>query len=333
MLSKKVSRTGSIIAFAVSALFIAAAAWIFINRQFVLDQLAVWSYAPSSAVQTIENEVGFTDKGRFIFYATRPSVEQQDSFNKECPRQEVGSPIVGCYTNDGHIYIYSITNQELSGMEEVTAAHEMLHAVWARTNKADQDKLSTELKDAYNKLDNPELKKRMDYYERTEPGEFVNELHSILGTEIGSLGEPLESYYSQFFNRQAVLTLHQKYYSVYQALYNRADELYTKMQALATTIQSENEQYNAAANQLTTDINSFNTRAKNGDFNSRSQFDSERAALVARSSALDVKRQSVNADIATYNSDYKEYQSIAQQVEVLNNSVDSFKKIEQGPSV
>jgi len=333
MSNTRTSRTGSLIAFVLSGLFIVASAWILLNRQFVLDQIAVWSYEPSSAVSAIDGKVQFTDKGRFVFFATKPSVDAQATFNKVCPRQEAGSPILGCYTNEDRIYIYDLTNEQLNGIEEVTAAHEMLHAAWFRASSEEREKLEKELRAAYEKIDNSELTERMQYYERTEPGEFANELHSILGTEIESLGEPLESYYKQFFNRESVLQLHGQYSGLYSSLNERAEELYSTMETLATAIQSRSAAYESAVSQYVADVNSFNARANNGSFSSESQFNSERNQLIARSDALDNDRQTINNDIAEYNTYYNEYQNIAEQIEVLNESLDSFNKIEQAPSV
>lgn len=333
MSSTKTSRLGSIIAFVLSTLFVVAAISIFFNRQLILDQLSVWSYEPSSEMTTITQRVSMTDSGQFVFYATRPEIKNQASFNEACPRQEAGSPILGCYTTEDRIYIYNLTNQQLDGMKEVTAAHEMLHAVWHRTTGAEKEELTTALKDAYAKTNNADLTERMDYYKRTEPGEFVNELHSILGTEVATLGEPLESYYAQFFNRAAVLKLHDQYNTIYTGLYNRADTLYLQMEALSTSISQRSENYNVAATQLSADIDAFNSRVDNGVFLSQSQFNAERAALVRRSEALEVERSLINKDIETYNAYYIEYQDIAKQIEVLNDSVDSFKQIDQAPSV
>lgn len=333
MSSTKTSRLGSVIAFALSGLFIATAVFLFVNRQTVLDQLAVWTYEPAQQVQNISERVKFTPKGQFVFYATHPSLESQEGFNKECPRQETGSPILGCYTTADRIYIYDLTDEQLDGMEEVTAVHEMLHAVWHRTGETERKELEKELRSAYAKLETGNIKERMDYYERTEPGELVNELHSILGTETDSLSPKLEKYYRQFFERTAVLALHKKYSTVYEALYARADELYSSMDALGRSIDSRNKAYEAAVRQLSADINSFNARANNGSFSSQSQFNSERAALVRRTALLEADREAINTDIQVYNGYYEEYQKIASQIEGLNNSVDSYKQIEQGPSV
>lgn len=333
MSSTKTSRLGTIVAFVLSSLFIVAAISLFFNRQLILDQLSVWSYAPSNEIVAITERVSMTDSGLFAFYATQPEIKNQASFNEACPRQEAGSPILGCYTTDDRIYIYNLTNQQLDGMKEVTAAHEMLHAVWYRTSETEKEELTTTLKDAYARINNTDLKERMDYYKRTEPGEFVNELHSILGTEVAGLGEPLESYYNQFFNRAAVLKLHDQYNTIYKSLHNRADTLYLQMEALSNSISQRSETYNSAATQLSADIDAFNSRVDNGSFLSQRQFNTERAELVRRSEALEVERSLINKDIETYNTYYIEYQDIAKQIEVLNDSVDSFKQIDQAPSV
>lgn len=333
MSNTRTSGSGSIAAFIISAVLVVLATWVFLNRQLVLDQLSVWSFQPTEEVITISKSVQFTDKGRFIFYATAPTVESQGSFNKKCPRQEPGSPILGCYTSDDRIYIYDITNENLKGMEEVTAAHEMLHAVWVRTSEADKQKLSKELREEYRKIDNSELKKRMEYYQRTEPGEFANELHSILGTEIEPLSDSLRSYYEQFFDRSTVLALHKQYNTVYKGLYSRADELYSRMETLSVTIQGRSRNYDVAVSQLSADIASFNRRANSNGFATQGQFNAERNALIARTGQLDSQRQAINSDINQYNEYYDEYQNIAKQIEVLDNSIDSFKQIDQAPSV
>ncbi len=333
MSSTKRSLFWKVVSVTFSAALIVSAAWLILNRQFVYDQLSVWSYTPSSAIQTIDTRVTFTEKGSFLFYATQPIVASQEEFNKSCPRQEVGSPILGCYTGDGKIYIYDITNEKLDGMEEVTAAHEMLHAVWQRLSQADKDRLSTQLKAVYATIDDEELHSRMDYYERTEPGEAMNELHSILGTEQAQLSPELEAHYAQYFDRKAVLTLYNDYNSQYKQLTSRADELYAVMDTLGKSIQTRLGNYDTASKQLSADIASFNARADAGEFSSTYQFNIERSALLSRSDQLELDRQSVNADVDTYNGYHTEYETIAAQLELLNQSIDSFRTIDQTPSL
>lgn len=334
MSTSRTSRVGTGIAFALSVITIAVAALLFLNKQYVLDQLTVWSYEPSASVKQLDSRVKFTDKGLFTFFATKPVVADSSEFNGKCPRQEAGSPILGCYTSDDRIYVFNVSNEQLDGMKEVTAAHEMLHAVWQRMSNDERSRLETLLKAAYEQKASPELRTRMEYYQRNEPDAITNELHSILGTEVADLGPELENYYSQYFqDRQAILDLHAKYNKVYTALFNRADELSKTMESLSASIETRSKAYDTNVSQLSSSINSFNSRANNGGFTSLGQFNNERAGLVSQSAALEAERSAINADIASYSAMYDEYQTLASQIELLNNSIDSFKALGETPTI
>lgn len=303
------------------------------NHQYVADQVSVWAFHPSSQIKALEERIDLTDKGKFYFYSTQPRVASADEFNAGCPRQETGSPILGCYDST-HIFIYDITNKKLDGMEEVTAAHEMLHAVWSRLSDTEQKRVGALLRAEYRKHADDELTMRMGYYERNEPGEFENELHSILGTEVRELGSELESYYGQYFhNRGQVLALHDKYDAVFKNLKNRAEVLYSTLIELGPTLQKRSKTYNREVAELATDIKSFNARAKSGDFTSMSAFYAERAALVSRSQQLEADRVSIGNSIKDYNAQFTEYQSIASQIQELSDSIDSIKELPATPSI
>ena len=334
MSTSKTNKATTILAFVVSIVVVVAAFWLYTNRQLVQDQLSVWNYTPSSSVEKLDSSIKFTDKGLFTFYATKPAVLDSKDFNGQCPRQETGSPILGCYTTEDRIYVFNVNNAELDGIQEVTAAHEMLHAAWRRMDVAEQKRMGDLLTAAYEKNATKELRDRMAYYQRTEPDAITNELHSILGTEVPNLGPELETYYAQYFqDRQAVLNLHAKYNTVYTNLYTRADTLYTNMETLSKSIETRSTTYTADVTLLSADINSFNSRANSGDFNSLAQFNREKAVLENRSSAIEARRVAIESDIATYNSYYDEYQKIASQIEVLNRSVDSFNSLGEAPTV
>lgn len=334
MSDKKPSLKRSIIGGGVSIILLAAAGFLLLNQQFVKDQISVWSFTPSSGIQAIDQRIGLTGKGKFYFYATQPQIDGSDQFNADCPRQEVGNPILGCYAA-GRIYVYDVANVELDGIEEVTASHEMLHAVWERMSPSEQVRIGTLLRTEYQKLkSDTDLTERMEYYQRTEPGQFENELHSILGTERGNLSPELESYYGQYFtDRQKVVDLHAKYDAVFTGLKKQSDSLYEELSTLGKSIETRTVQYNADIKQLSADIAAFNSRADSGSFSSISQFNSERSALIARSNQLDTDRDAIGNDITKYNGDYAEYQKVSTQIEALNKSIDSIKDLQPTPSV
>lgn len=317
----------------ISACLIGAALWVLLNRQFVQDTITNATFKPTSEVASLADQTKLTGIGKFTFYATSPEVLGQDAFNNSCPRRELNSPILGCYTSADRIYIYNVSDPRLEGMKEVTAVHEMLHAVWQRKSPDEQKALEAKLRQAYEQRADDDLKKRMEYYERTEPGEFINELHSILGTEVNSLGNDLESYYNAYFSRSAVLAFHDQYSSTYKQLTGRADQLVSLMTELGKTIDTKSKSYSSESAAFSQQINTFNTRAANGGFSSQSQFNTERAQLVARSAQLEALRDDINNSIEIYNGYYAEYQQISKQVEGLNQSLDSYQTLDKAPSV
>jgi hypothetical protein len=333
MLDKKRSHIKLIAAIVLSGFIFIFAGWLLFNQQYVKDQVSVWAYTPTPGITEIEERVGFTDTGSFYFRVTQPEVADADTFNENCPRQEVGSPILGCYAS-GRIYIYNIENDELDGIEEVTAAHEMLHSAWERMSPAEQKRLGALLRSEYAGLVDLELKERMDYYARTEPGQLENELHSILGTEFEGLTSELETYYKKYFDdRQKVLGLHNKYDTVFKNLKAQSDALYDELVTLGKSVETRSIQYTADVAQLSADIESFNSRADSGNFSSIAQFNQERNALMARSNQLEADRISINNEIALYNEKYNQYQELSVKIESLNQSIDSIGDLEPAPSL
>lgn len=324
---------GGIVSLSISVLLIVGASWLYFNRQFVADQVTVWSFEPSMAVETIEQRIKLTDQGTFYFYVTQPVVVGAEDFNVDCPRQEADSPILGCYT-EGKMYIYDIKNTQLDGIKEVTAAHEMLHAVWERMSPAEQERLGKLLLEDYQKYRTEELTSRIAYYERTQPGEVINELHSILPTEFRTLSPELEEYYAQFFNdRQLIVLLNEQYSSVFNNLVAEIDRLLAEITALGEQIERDRAEYNASVLALDQEITSFNRRADAGSFSSISQFNSERSVLVGRSNALESFNQRLSDDIDRYNRMLEEYETVAAQLESLNRSIDSISELEEAPSL
>lgn len=311
----------------------AGAAWLYFNRQLVADQVTVWSFEPSASVKAIEDRIQLTEQGQFYFYVTQPVVAGADEFNVDCPRQEEDSPILGCYTQ-GRMFIYDIKNTELDGIKEVTAAHEMLHAVWERTSESERERLGTLLLAAYEQNRTEELASRIAYYERTQPGEVINELHSILSTEFATLSPELEEYYARFFeDRQLIVALNDQYSSVFNGLVDRIDVLYEEITRLGEQIEVDRASYNSSVLVLDQDITSFNQRADAGSFSSLSQFNSERSSLVSRSNALQAFSNRLGDDIDRYNLLLEEYEAVAARLESLNRSIDSINDLQQAPSL
>lgn len=321
--TKTKGNTSSVVGLVVFSICLIVAGWLFINRVYVIDQLTVWQFEPSRAVQTITERAELSDRGRFYFYASKPEVDEASVFNQQCKKQEEHSAILGCYAAR-RIFIYNVANAQLDGIKEVTAAHELLHAAWDRLDKAEKERLGALLDKAYTKIGTDELEERMAYYARTQPGERANELHSIVGTETADLGEELEAYYAQYFtDRQQIVTFHQNYASLFTQIEQRAKAVEAEMATLTSQIESGSASYNAGVSQLNADITSFNSRAQNDGFNSITAFYAERNALISRSDSLEAQRNEINQQVASYNTLRAELESLSAESEALNRSIDS----------
>ncbi len=320
------SRVGSVLGIVVSLSILVLSGWLVVNRQFVFDQWVVSQYQPSSTVAALVDRSGMSDKGKFYFYASQPAVSSAAEFNVNCQRQEAQSAILGCYSV-GRIFIYDITNSQLAGIEEVTAAHETLHAAWDRTSSSDQQSIGVLLEAEYTKLNSSDLKERMAYYERAEPGKRQNELHSIIGTEVATISPELESHYRQYFaDRSKVVALHSSYQQVFDGIAAQSEALLLELNTLATEIKSSVIQYNddaAAVSQESEDLkNSSNSVDRTSQFEVN-QYNAKRQVLITRISQLETLRAAINAKSEQYKTKVAQYEKLVIRSNELTQSLDS----------
>jgi hypothetical protein len=287
----------------------------------LLDEFRAQQYTPSSHISAIEQRVTLTSAGRRIFYATSPEVQDSGQFNGSCHSVERTTAILGCYYRD-RIYLYNVQNSELDGALDVTAAHELLHAAYARLSTFEQHKVDGLVRAAYQKVKNePTLKRLMEYYKQAEPGAEINELHSILGTTIANLDSELERYYARYFtNRASIVTLNQRYTQVFSELDQQATSLKAKISAEESSLKTETDAYQNELNQLNSDIQSFNQRAVSGDFSSQ-EFYATRSALSGRVASLNSQQNQLNTRISAYNTMIAEYNKLAVRAQQLNQSM------------
>lgn len=309
------------------ALITAAAAAIY-HRQYIHDWWRVQQYQPSEDIKQLAARSGMTSEGTFYFYLSHPHLKSATEFNQDCRRVEQGSPILGCFLSDkDQIHIYNVQNPELDGIKEVTAVHEMLHAVWSRLPDAERGRLTTLLEAAYQRKKDAGLTERMAYYERSQPGSRANELHSILGTEFADLGDELEAHYARFFRRPVILDLHQRYHRTFTAAEARSKELLATLRSLKAVIDQQSADYQSRVVAYNRKVASFNQRATQGDFASRAAFDQEKRQLGAERQRLQQQRVTIENHITTYNNHVTTLRDIGTKIERLQQSLDSQKEV------
>ena len=308
---------------AVSAM---AASFVFMNRQQIVDQVVVWQYEPSSTVSTITDRAQLTEKGKFFFYASRPEVDPPQKFNTECQRKEERSAILGCYVGT-RIFIFDVQNTQLDGIEEVTAAHEMLHAAWDRLSDAERSRLTPLLEAVYQKVADDELRERMDYYARAQPGERVNELHSIIGTEYPNLDNELEDHYKQYFkDRSVIVKFHDNYKAIFDNLAAKSDALLVEIKNLEQTINTKVQAYNAnkqAVEQENQDIQREYKQLDRSNSSAVNAYNAHVSSFNSRVNQLKAEYDSITSLTAQYDSKFEEYKSVATSQQNLQKSIDS----------
>ncbi len=290
---------------------------------YLIDYIRISQFEPTSDVRNLIYELNLTPKAERIFLASQPEVNEPQEFNQNCQRQEPNVSILGCYTM-GRIFIFDVTNEELEGVSQVTAAHELLHAIYERLSDKERESVDSLLQDAYSQVDNTELKNRMDYYARTEPGEANNELHAIIATEVLDISGELEQYYSKYFNnRKQIVDLYRGYNSKFIALYEKAERIKKEVEELEAQLIDRQTQFEADLRSLNASINLFNSRANSNYFTSEYQFNIARNQLLQSVNSLELERVAINAEVARYNQLIEEYNQNASRTQELQSGMDS----------
>lgn len=325
-------KKSSILPLLFGALLLAASVALFYNKQAIIDQVTVWRFTPSSELVSLANRAGLNDEGKFYLYASQAEISSESEFNTACGSlQNERTVVLGCYTgNDGRIYIYDVTDTQLDGVRETTAAHEMLHAAYDRLSNSEKDYVDGLLEAQEKTITDSRLLNLIAEYKKSEPNEVVNELHSIFGTEVRSLSPELEAYYKKYFaNREEVVALKEKYEKVFTDLAAKQTALVNELNSIASEVNTRQKAYELALSSLNADIESFNQWAQSG-VATKSQYNAKRAELEARISGLDAERVAINAEIDSYNAKKAELDKLNIQAATLNQSIDS--KLSEAPS-
>jgi hypothetical protein len=221
-------------------LLLAAGGLAWAKQADILDWAAMRNYQPASTVARLVIDTTMTPYAKRLFYVNRPAVEDKTAFNNHCTDPSEQVAVLGCYTGDRQgIYLYDVTDARLDGIEEVTAAHEMLHQAYDRLNKAERTRINGLLQEYHDIKATQALKDKIASYKLTEPTELLNEMHSIFGTEAPDLSAALEDYYRQYFaDRQKVLAFHQQYQSEFDKRRNQIAEFDKRLAELKPQIEA-----------------------------------------------------------------------------------------------
>lgn len=312
--------------FGMVLLILVAGLLVIFNRDWIVDWWKGLSYQPSGEMARIMNDLKLTGRGEFLFKASGPKLSESEEFNAKC--RDVLSDemaVLGCYVG-GDVFVYNIQSKELDGIRELTTAHELLHAVWARMSNAEKEGMLGDLRKVYQ--DNQEqLSKELDNYVSEQTQE---ELYVRAGTEVKNLPEKLEKHYAEIFSDQdLVVGFYDKYIGVFLEIEAEMDKLKAEMDGIQVQIDNLTKEYEQGVANLNAEIASFNRCAETaGCFGSESEFYARRGELVATQGALEAQYNQINALINEYNVRVEKYNADVTRTEKLNRVINSSVEVE-----
>ena len=269
-------------------------AGVCLNQQLIRDTYIVRTTDVQPAAQAIAGNLDLTSSAQFTYDASQPEVQSSQLFNQSCggvTREH--SRVLGCYTRR-RLYIYDVNDPRLTGVKEVTAAHELLHAAYERMSLQERRDVDSLLQTTAASIQDQRFKDTMAEYKRTEPDQVNNELHSIIGTEIGVIPSALESHYAKYFKDRAKIVAYSK-------------------------------QYESTFTELADQIKGYDTQLAN----LAARKDQLEKSLAGLQSALDNNRSKLQAlrtsgDTTAYNAGVPGYN---QQIATYNQSVNELKQL------
>lgn len=291
-----------------------------LQRQYIKDSYVVLSNDVQPAAAQIQQSLDLTERGEFLYEASTPEVLESEAFNESCKNTpQEHSIILGCYTNQ-RFFVYSVDDPRLDGVEEVTAAHELLHAAYERLSERDKTELDRLLNSVANTISDEHFKETVAAYRESEPTQVNNELHSILGTEISVLPTQLEVHYAQYFrNRQKIVT----YSNQYQEIFRQTERQRAIYEAQRETLKAQIDETNQQIDELQ---NTLNTRQQELQALRRTDIAAYNAAVPSFNALVadyNTLIDEVKAYIAQYNAIVAQENELAVSQNELQQLLDS----------
>lgn len=311
--------------FTASLLVVLAGGWLF--RQDISDWYRLRQYTAPPEVVALAEQDTMTEEARKIFYTTHPKITGEEEFNANCRQGGASeySIVLGCYISSGGLYgdmyLYDIDDERLSGVVQVTAGHEMLHAAYDRLSTKERQRVDALLLQAYEDLPDGRIKETIAQYQANDPASVPSELHSILGTEVRDLPAELNEYYSQYFaDRLVVVAFSEQYEGEFARREAQVADYDTRLAGLKANIeanQAEIDSRNAELSQKRAQLDSLEASGDAAGFNALV------ASYNAQVAAYNALVAETRTQIETYNSLVEERNSLALEVQELTEAIDS----------
>lgn len=308
--------------YALLVILVAGNLTVWVERQQIADWWRLRNYQAPATIAQLASDDTMTPAARHLFYVNHPVLENKQDFNAHCADKSEQTAVLGCYHgNRQGIYIYSVSDPRLAGVEQVTAAHEMLHQAYDRLSSGDRKHVDQMLQDYYDHgLTDQDIKAKMDSYKQ-QGADVINELHSVLGSEVANLPPSLETYYKQYFtNRAKIVAYAQSYQAEFNQRKAQVAQFDAQLAGLKDRISSNKTDLSSKLKSLQTKENQINQDAANRD---QAQYNADVAQYNSMVDAYNNELSATHSLITQYNDIVAQRNAIAIQEQQLQEALDS----------
>jgi uncharacterized coiled-coil DUF342 family protein len=219
------------------------------------------------------------------------------------------------------IFLFDVADPRFDGVKQVTAAHEMLHAAYERLSAADKQHINAMLKPIIDGMKDQRILDLIQLYNKEEPGELYNEMHSILGTEYADLTPQLETYYKQYFqDRSVIVNFAARYQEVFTDSTNKLSEYDDQLNSLKPQIDQDNAALKQMQAELQTESSQLDQYRKSSQVDLYNQLVPAYNAKVSQFNDLIAQTRAM---VDQYNALVQERNAQATAQNDLYNSLDS----------
>lgn len=296
---------------------------VYLNEQRLLDWVKLRNYTPPAAVSALARDTTMSSYGEHLFYVNKPLISNGSDFSSECPAGAEKTVVLGCYkSGDRGIYLYKVSDARLNGIVQVTAAHEMLHAAYARLSANERQRTDALLTAFYeHSLKDERIRKTIDLYKKTEPDQLTNEMHSIFGTELVTLSPELEQYYTRYFaNRAAVVAYMNRYQAEFTSRQEKVEQYDVQLTQLKQRIEQNQKELGAQRDTLAEQLATMNELQTSGNI---SAYNSLVASYNVGVRSYNTLLAQIRTDIETYNEIVDARNTIALEEQQLTQALSS----------
>lgn len=295
----------------------------YLQRWNIYDQWRLYNYTPPTAISQLATQTTMTAYAKRLFFSYHPVLEDSASFNKNCNVSK-RAIVLGCTVNLRGIYIYETKDPQLEGILQVTAAHEMLHVAYSRLSSSEQQHIDKLVVDEFNRIKggNPILVREIEGYRDSEGETAIpNELHSLLGTEVGQLPPELEQYYSRYFNnRQAIIKYKNQYQAAFSSRQAAIDHADQQLSATQKAIESNEAELKRQSQAISSQRTALDQKLANNDIAGYNAGVAPFNAAIANYNRLAEQTKQLIND---YNQLLKERNALALQINQLTQTISS----------